>query len=116
MKVFNFAGASEYLGFKSCVAVRRLHCKGLLDACQTFGSDRRSIYLEIDSDGTPSLREHVHPHQLRHGHAINAVQRGVDVFTLQVTLGHSSSATEGGISWLLILGTAAHRVSISEMH
>ena len=33
--------------------------------------------------------------QLRHSHATHAVQRGVDVFTLQVTLGHSSSATEG---------------------
>ena len=36
-----------------------------------------------------------HPHQLRHSHAIHAVQRGVDVFTLQATLGHSSSATTG---------------------
>ncbi len=38
---------------------------------------------------------HVHPHQLRHRHATHAVQRGVDVFTLQATLGHSSSATTG---------------------
>ena len=38
---------------------------------------------------------HVHPHQLRHSHASHAVQRGVDVFTLQNTLGHSSSATTG---------------------
>ena len=38
---------------------------------------------------------HVHPHQLRHSHATHAVQRGVDVFTLQATLGHSSSATTG---------------------
>ena len=38
---------------------------------------------------------HVHPHQLRHSHATHAVQRGVDVFTFQVTLGHSSSATIG---------------------
>ena len=38
---------------------------------------------------------HVHPHQLRHSHATHAVQRGVDVFTLQETLGHSSSATTG---------------------
>ena len=38
---------------------------------------------------------HVHPHQLRHSHATYAVQRGVDVFTLQATLGHSSSATTG---------------------
>ena len=38
---------------------------------------------------------HVHPHQLRHSHSTHAVQRGVDVFTLQATLGHSSSATTG---------------------
>ena len=38
---------------------------------------------------------HVHPHQLRHSHATHAVKRGVDVFTLQATLGHSSSATTG---------------------
>ena len=38
---------------------------------------------------------HVHPHQLRHSHATHVVQRGVDVFTLQATLGHSSSATTG---------------------
>ena len=38
---------------------------------------------------------HVHPHQLRHSHATHAVQRGVDVFTLQATLGHSSSSTTG---------------------
>ncbi|WP_392345434.1 tyrosine-type recombinase/integrase [Parasynechococcus sp.] len=38
---------------------------------------------------------HVHPHQLRHSHATHAVKRGVDVFTLQATLGHSSSTTTG---------------------
>ena len=38
---------------------------------------------------------HVHPHQLRHRHATHAVQRGMDVFTLQATFGHSSSATIG---------------------
>lgn len=38
---------------------------------------------------------HVHPRQLRHSHATHAMQRGVDVFTLQATLGYSSSATTG---------------------
>jgi site-specific recombinase XerD len=36
---------------------------------------------------------HLHPHKLRHSHATQAIRRGVDVFTLQATLGHSSSAT-----------------------
>ena len=35
----------------------------------------------------------LHPHRLRHSHATHAVRRGVDVFTLQSTLGHSSSGT-----------------------
>lgn len=38
---------------------------------------------------------HVHPHQLRHSHATQAIRRGVDVFTLQATLGHQSSSTTG---------------------
>ena len=38
----------------------------------------------------------LHPHRLRHSHATHAVRRGVDVFTLQATLGHRSSATTGG--------------------
>ncbi|MDC0325860.1 tyrosine-type recombinase/integrase [bacterium] len=37
----------------------------------------------------------LHPHKLRHSHATHAVRRGVDVFTLQNTLGHRSSATTG---------------------
>ena len=47
------------------------------------------------SGGVIAAGFHVHPHQLRHSHAMQAIRRGVDVFTLQVTLGHSSSATTG---------------------
>jgi integrase len=36
---------------------------------------------------------HLHPHKLRHTHATQAIRRGVVVFTLQATLGHTSSAT-----------------------
>jgi site-specific recombinase XerD len=36
---------------------------------------------------------HLHPHKLRHTHATRAIQRGCDPFTLQNTLGHSSTAT-----------------------
>lgn len=36
---------------------------------------------------------HLHPHRLRHSHATHAIRRGADTFTLQHTLGHSSSAT-----------------------
>ena len=36
---------------------------------------------------------HLHPHKLRHTHATQAIRRGVDVFSLQNTLGHKSCNT-----------------------
>ena len=38
----------------------------------------------------------LHPHKLRHSHATQSIRRGVDLFTLQMTLGHESSSTTGG--------------------
>lgn len=39
--------------------------------------------------------ERIHPHGLRHLAALDAVRRGVDVATVQATLGHRSLATTG---------------------
>ena len=66
-----------------------------------FPSPRRTGHLSRQAIGDVCRKWgraaglHVHPHQLRHSHATHAVQRGVDVFTLQATLGQSSSATTG---------------------
>ena len=57
---------------------------------------------------------HVHPHQLRHSRAIHAVQRGLDVFTLQATLVLHRMQLRG-ITWLLTLKTAALCVLVSEL-
>jgi len=35
----------------------------------------------------------LHSHRCRHTHATHAIRRGVDVFTLSATLGHSSTGT-----------------------
>ena len=35
----------------------------------------------------------LHPHRCRHTHATHKIRRGVDVFTLSATLGHSSTGT-----------------------
>ena len=66
-----------------------------------FPSSRRKSHLTRQAIGDVCRKWgrvagfHVHPHQLRHSHATHSVQRGCDVFTLQATLGHSSSATTG---------------------
>ena len=66
-----------------------------------FPSPRRTGHLSRQAIGDVCRKWgraagfHVHPHQLRHSHATHAVQRGVDEFTLQATLGHSSSETTG---------------------
>ena len=66
-----------------------------------FPSSRRKNHLTRQAIGDVCRKWgkragfHVHPHQLRHSHATHSVQRGCDVFTLQATLGHSSSATTG---------------------
>jgi site-specific recombinase XerD len=38
----------------------------------------------------------VWPHRLRSSHATHAIREGVDVFTLQTTLGHASTSTTQG--------------------
>ena len=62
MTVLNLNNASAHLGFKSCVTLRRLHRKGQPDDDLRVGPDKSAIYLETDSYGLPSLREHVQKH------------------------------------------------------
>ena len=73
-------GEADSYVFPSPRGERHLTRQAIGDVCRKWG--RRAGF-------------HVHPHQLRHSHATHAVQRGVDVFTLQATLGHSTSATTG---------------------
>ena len=69
------------------------------DDSYLFPSPRRKAHLSRQAIGDVCRKWgkaagfHLHPHQLRHSHATHSVQRGCDVFTLQATLGHSSSAT-----------------------
>ncbi len=73
-------GEADSYVFPSPRGERHLTRQAIGDVCHKWG--RRAGF-------------HVHPHQLRHSHATHAVQRGVDVFRLQATLGHSTSATTG---------------------
>ena len=65
-----------------------------------FPSPRRDRHLSRQAIGDVCRKWgraagfHVFPHALRHSHASISIQRGVDVFTLQATLGHSSSASK----------------------
>ena len=62
MTVLNLSKASAYLGFRSCVTLRRLHRKRQLKDYLRDGPDRRALYLETEPYGLPSLREHVQKH------------------------------------------------------
>lgn len=53
----------------------------------------RALRAGVEKDG-PDW-ERIHPHGLRHLAALDAVRRGVDVATVQATLGHRSLATTG---------------------
>ena len=83
--------------------------KDWLDAC--YGSeeiDQRDLLFPSNKRNGPLTRQAVaarmamwgreanvrlHPHRCRHTHATHAIRRGVDVFTLSATLGHSSTGT-----------------------
>ena len=62
MIVLNLSKASAYLGFRSCVALRRLHRKGQLKDYLRNGPDKRALYLETEPYGLPSLQRHVQNH------------------------------------------------------
>ena len=80
--------------FFSRLAAAKLTAMYFRAPAETDTSLDRRLDRSVES-GDRAAGFHVHPHQLRHSHATHAVQRGVDVFTLQATLGHSSSATTG---------------------
>jgi site-specific recombinase XerD len=67
----------------------------LFPSCRTDGHLTRQAIADRMRRWGQQAGVHLHPHRLRHSHATRAIQRGCDVFTLQATLGHSSSATTG---------------------
>jgi len=74
-------GDGDQFVFRSGRTGGHLTRQGIADRCRKWGSQ---------------VGVHVHPHRLRHSHASHAVQRGVDVFVLQQSLGHSSAAVTAG--------------------
>jgi len=65
----------------------------LFPSCRNDGPISRQAIADRMSRWGRQAGVHLHPHKLRHTHATQAIRRGVDVFCLQQTLGHSSSDT-----------------------
>jgi integrase/recombinase XerD len=56
------------------------------------GVDRHSVARLLEEMGERAGVPGVHPHRFRHTYAIEALRNGMDIFTLQTNLGHSSLA------------------------
>jgi len=52
--------------------------------------DRHSVGRLLEEMGHRAGVKNVHPHRFRHTYAIEALRNGIDIFTLQTNLGHST--------------------------